>query len=137
MGFPLVRVQSRQEGTDRILTLSQTKFNASGEQDRSHSLWAIPISICRAGTSQPARVILDQPVMEVRLAGLQPGDWVKLNPGFLGFYRVAYGRQELEQLCTAVRTKALQHLDRPGPCYCHCYVHCSIVNGPFPQEMCA
>jgi puromycin-sensitive aminopeptidase len=112
MGFPLVSIRSRQEGTDRILTLSQTKFNASGERDRSGALWAIPISISWPATNQPLRIILDQPAMDLRLPGVLPGDWIKLNRDFIGFYRVAYGPQELQQLCTAVRTKALGRIDR-------------------------
>lgn len=112
MGFPLVRVQSRQRGADRVLLLSQSKFTASGKHDRSGALWKIPVSIQRAGQAPVINVLLDQPQMEVTLPGVSPTDWVKLNPGFLGFYRVAYGQHELEQLCTAVRTAQLSQIDR-------------------------
>jgi len=116
MGFPLVRVQARQKGPDRFLLLSQSKFTASGKQDKSGALWKIPISILRAGQAQPLHVLLDQQQMEVRLSGVSPTDWVKLNPGFLGFYRVAYGPQELEQLCAAVSTAQLSQIDRQALC---------------------
>jgi aminopeptidase N len=85
---------------------------ANGEVDSSGSLWQIPVSIVQAGSSQVTQVMLNTPSMETRLTGVQPGDWVKLNPEFVGFYRVAYGKEELEQLCSAVKSMSLPYLDR-------------------------
>jgi len=60
------------------------------------------------------QVMLDTPRKEVRLPGVEAGAWVKLNPDAVGFYRVAYGEEELEQLCAAVKDMSLSHLDRKG-----------------------
>ena len=86
---------------------------ANGEADSSCCLWQVPVSIMQAGSSsQVTKVMLSTPSMEVRLPGVQPGDWVKLNPDFVGFFRVAYGKEELAQLCAAIKTMSLPNLDR-------------------------
>ncbi len=57
--------------------------------------------------------MLDTPTsQEVRLEGVPADAWVKLNPDAVGFYRVAYGAEELARLCAAVKDMSLTHLDR-------------------------
>ncbi len=57
--------------------------------------------------------MLDTPTsQEVRLEGVPADAWVKLNPDAVGFYRVAYGEEELARLCAAVKDMSLTHLDR-------------------------
>jgi len=111
MGFPVIQVKSRQEGGDRILTLSQSKFNADGAAPDG-SLWQVPVSIKKANSEEVVKVMLDQEKMEVRVAGVGEGDWVKVNPGFVGYYRVAYDTEEMERLTKAVQTKELSPVDR-------------------------
>ena len=51
MGFPVISVQSRQEGADRVLTLSQSKFvKGAAGGDVARYMWQIPISIIRQGS---------------------------------------------------------------------------------------
>merc|ERR1719186_1848667 len=48
----------------------------------------------------------------VTLPNVAPNDWVKLNPGVVGFYRVNYSPPDLARLCEAVKTKSLPPVDR-------------------------
>jgi len=62
MGFPVISVKSRQEGADRIVSLSQTKFTAgltSDKADVSKYFWNIPITITTTG-GEPIKIMMDQ-----------------------------------------------------------------------------
>lgn len=41
MGYPVISVSDRQQGTSRILTLSQKRFIADGGEDSENSLWEV------------------------------------------------------------------------------------------------
>ena len=45
----------------------------------------------------------------MRVVGVGEGDWVKVNLGFVGYYRMAY---DTERLTKAVQTKELSPVDR-------------------------
>lgn len=112
MGFPVISVKSRQEGSDRILTLSQTKFVAVGGSEVNGSLWQIPLSIAQEGKDTYTNIIMDQQTMDITIQDVKPDSWIKLNPGFVGFYRVLYSKEDLERLFTAVKSMCLSPLDR-------------------------
>lgn len=113
MGFPVIAVESRQEGADRILTLTQSKFvkGAVGDLDVSKYMWQIPISILTKDNKEK-KIVMDAKTLEVTLPNTGPDDWYKLNPGFVGFYRVLYSPADLERLTAAVKSQALTQLDR-------------------------
>ena len=50
--------------------------------------------------------------MEFKIPNLAAEEYFKLNPGFIGFYRVQYSAEDLARICTAVSTMALSPLDR-------------------------
>lgn len=89
MGFPLVTVEERQDGSRRVLKLRQRRFLADGSKD-GEGLWQVPINISVA--SKPGevkhRVVLKKIEDEVVLEDVAEGDWVKLNAGAAGFFRV-------------------------------------------------
>jgi len=115
MGFPCITVTSQQEGADRVLTLSQSKFVGDGKAngDSSGSRWQVPVSISSPG-KEVIKVMMDREAEQttVRLSNVAASDWVKLNPSVVGFYRVHYSQSELDLLCEAVKTKALPPVDR-------------------------
>ena len=49
--------------------------------------------------------MMDQESMDVTLPNLGPGACFKLNPDFVGYYRVHYSPEDLDTLCTAVQNK--------------------------------
>ena len=51
--------------------------------------------------------MMDQKTMDVTLPNLGPSDFFKLNPDFVGYFRVQYSSQDLDTLCTAVKNKVI------------------------------
>jgi tricorn protease interacting factor F2/3 len=90
-GLPLVTARFGEHG----LELEQHRFSYHG---RSASLpWPIPMSIDVDGRRE--RVRFDRPTLVVPVPS---GATVHLNPGAVGFYRVAYDRPLLERLLRAL-----------------------------------
>ncbi|XP_041987811.1 puromycin-sensitive aminopeptidase [Aricia agestis] len=115
MGFPMVEVSSKQEGANRVLTLTQQKFCADGSKG-GDILWMVPITI--STQENPSKValsiVLEKKTQEVVLENVSEESWVKLNPGTVGYYRTRYPGGMLEQLVRAVRDGSLPPLDRLG-----------------------
>ncbi|KAG5278938.1 hypothetical protein AALO_G00104380 [Alosa alosa] len=117
MGFPIIVVDQEQQGEDRVLKISQKKFCASGPHNGEDCpSWMVPISIC--SSEDPActkmKVLLDQPETTVTVPNISPEQWVKINPGTVGFYRIQYSSAMLESLLPGVRDLTLLPVDRLG-----------------------
>ncbi|XP_066991681.2 puromycin-sensitive aminopeptidase isoform X2 [Anabrus simplex] len=115
-GFPVVKVTSRQEGTSRILTLTQEKFCADGSTISNGCLWMIPImlSTSQNPTGTVHSTMLQTRSQDVVLSDVAPKDWVKVNQGTVGYYRTQYPPEMLAQFVPAIRDKSLPPLDRLG-----------------------
>ncbi len=90
-GHPLVRVE--RQGS--VLTLSQKRFRYQGEDS---TIWSVPV-VLRVGSPdgpREHRVLLDQTSVEIDL-GFEP-DWVVVNAGASGFYRVHYPAADFRDL---------------------------------------
>ncbi|XP_043237159.1 puromycin-sensitive aminopeptidase-like [Amphibalanus amphitrite] len=113
-GYPVVRVSERREGTTRIITASQRRCLADGKPDADDQMWMVPLSFSSSQSPSETihKVILSERTTEVRLENIGPDDWVKLNPGAVGFYRVQYPPEMLEQFKSAIATKVMPALDR-------------------------
>ncbi|XP_011182080.1 puromycin-sensitive aminopeptidase isoform X2 [Zeugodacus cucurbitae] len=116
-GFPVVSVESVQQGDNqRVLKLTQNKFTADGSAPDGDYTWVIPVTI--STSRDPEKIaktfLLDQKSMEVVLDNVSADDWVKINPGTVGFYRTRYSKEMLEKLLPAVRQMELPPLDRLG-----------------------
>ncbi|XP_055688287.1 puromycin-sensitive aminopeptidase [Lutzomyia longipalpis] len=116
MGFPVVSVSSRQEGTRRILKLKQEKFTADGKKADGNVLWMIPIMVSIAKRPQHVAesFVLDKEETEITLEGVDAKEWVKVNPGTIGYYRTKYPPDMLEAFVPSIRSMALPPLDRLG-----------------------
>jgi len=116
-GYPVVRVLKNVEvGKDRILTLSQEKFTADGRDPAEKTRWMIPIQISTPSQKLAANTIFDKDTIEITLKDVKPTDWVKVNPGTVGFYRTQYLPEMLEAFVSsgAIEKKILPPLDRLG-----------------------
>lgn len=115
-GFPLVKVQHRQDGNDRVLTLSQERFLADGSVDPENSQWIIPISVSTSKNPEEhvLKVLLDEKTKEFVVKDVPESSWVKINPGTIGFYRTRYSPEALALLFPAVKDHTLPPLDRLG-----------------------
>ena len=104
MGFPLVTFKRLSNTT---IQLTQEKYSANGPLDGCSYLWQIPISFSSAKSPKiPIKtVVMSETAMIVEDAAFDD-DWVKLNPGTFGFFRVKYDdlpNFNLEKLDTADR----------------------------------
>ena len=50
----------------------------------------------------------------VYIEGIKPTDWIKLNPGGFGFYRVHYSSDMLQMLQPSISDCSLPPIDRLG-----------------------
>lgn len=117
MGFPVITVEdSKQEGNKRILTLSQTKFCADGSCDNDNCLWLVPLAFSKS--TDPVNVCYDAVLQDAKatftLDNIGPSEWVKVNPGTVGYYRTRYPSHLLEQFLPSIQDKSLPPLDRLG-----------------------
>lgn len=115
-GFPMLSVTSHQDGANRVLKINQQRFLADGTVcDSSH--WMVPISFAtsQAGPTQRVKeVLMDTQEMQVVLDNVPENAWVKINPGTIGYYRIQYSKEMLDQLEPAITSRVLPPLDRLG-----------------------
>uniref|UniRef100_A0A8C2YUH7 Aminopeptidase n=1 Tax=Chinchilla lanigera TaxID=34839 RepID=A0A8C2YUH7_CHILA len=117
MGFPLIYVEAEQVEDDRLLSLSQRKFCASGPYaGEDCPQWMVPITISTSEDPSQAKlkILMDKPEMSVVLKNVKPDQWVKLNLGTVGFYRTQYSSAMLESLLPGIRDLSLPPVDRLG-----------------------
>jgi len=109
-------LSSRQDGNNRVIELSQEKFSTNPSKKYEGYQWMIPLTFCSA--SNPSGVVhttlMDNKTMTVVIPNVAPTDWVKLNPGSVGFFRVQYSPEMLEQFLPSIQQKVLPPVDRLG-----------------------
>ncbi|XP_068751963.1 puromycin-sensitive aminopeptidase-like [Montipora capricornis] len=115
MGYPVLSVTAEQKGESFELTISQRKFSADGSSEDSFQ-WKVPIAVStRARPAEPAaETLLEEKSSVLVVGGVGQDEWIKLNPGQVGFYRVQYSSAMLELLLPAIRDNSLPPRDRLG-----------------------
>ncbi|KAK3768872.1 hypothetical protein RRG08_021880 [Elysia crispata] len=115
-GFPVLKVEQEQCGKDRHLTVSQSKFMAGGGNPPSGYRWMVPVSVLtQSQPDQPMLLgLMDNCSKDFCLHFVSKGQWVKLNAGTVGFYRVMYPSEMLQALMPAVKDLSLPPKDRLG-----------------------
>jgi puromycin-sensitive aminopeptidase len=86
-GHPLLTVDTGAD--DSTIELRQERFLYDGPSDGSEN-WAVPVSVraSAAGAVHQQRLLMDSP--QAALSFDAPVDWVVVNDGAYGFYRVRY-----------------------------------------------
>lgn len=115
MGFPVISVkQQRREDDNIVLSLHQQKFNADGSTDGEGYKWMIPISIVTSDnpTKVVASFVLSDKENQIVVPNSSNCDWVKINPGTIGFYRTKYPPEMLEKFIPSIKNKKIPPLDR-------------------------
>src|SRR5436305_1097786 len=118
-GFPLLDVQVKRTGGSARVGLTQSRFLYSDilgpSKDRTR--WKVPVRIARAGQKKPVSFLMGKKA-ETRPRGRSrrssEKDWIKVNAGQSGFYRVNYPSEEWDRLRRAVAAKELDTSDRIG-----------------------
>ncbi|CAI5448823.1 unnamed protein product [Caenorhabditis angaria] len=116
MGFPVVKVSQKQDGNNRVLKLEQRRFISDGGEDNANSLWQVPITVSVGSNPNDvkARFVLKQKSQEFVVENVAPGEWLKLNAGTTGFYRVEYSEEMLKDMLPAIASRQMPVLDRFG-----------------------
>src|SRR5204862_606955 len=95
-GYPMVSVEASPDGTS--VTLTQHRFTYRGSDDGSR--WQVPIMLRAAmaedGAEHRTKVLLNDAQTTVHLPG--KAEWVLVNDGAWGFYRVRYEADLLRRL---------------------------------------
>ncbi|MFQ6028558.1 MAG: M1 family metallopeptidase [Dehalococcoidia bacterium] len=118
MGYPVLRVESR-EGSDHLeLILSQQRFvydSLLGEEEPEPLVWQVPVGVAVKGSDEPASMVMDQPQASIRVTARPGADqWFKVNPLQTGFFRVNYASEDWERLVPAINSLELPATDRLG-----------------------
>lgn len=131
MGFPVVKIiKSVQEKGGRRLTLEQSKFCADGSTvDDGKSFWMIPINISTPKSANAYTTVLDKLQCEVFIENVTEKEWIRINPGTIGYYRTQYPSEMLEQFIPAIQSQTLPPLDRLG---LHDDLFALVQNGSSP-----
>jgi len=119
MGFPMLSVDVVERKEDSLsLKVSQSKFSADGadEPKGAESHWLVPISFASADAPEQSRdkTLLETKSCQVTLSGVNPSQWVKLNPGTVGVYRTRYSDALLDLLKQGIADGQLSPRDRLG-----------------------
>jgi puromycin-sensitive aminopeptidase len=95
-GFPVVHVAR----AGRTLRLEQRRFFSDPAAPREPGVWPVPLVVrsSSGGVATEQRILLREAKAEVRLEGEGDPDFVVVNAGSTGFYRVAYDAAGLEAL---------------------------------------
>jgi len=119
MGFPLLDVKVTRKGGDARVALSQSRFlygHILGSS-KDASRWKIPVRIARAGSRKTTNFLMEKKAETHSLGRsrrTQESDWIKVNAGQSGFYRVNYRADEWDRLQKAVVAGELGPEDRIG-----------------------
>lgn len=116
MGFPVISVSSEQNGSKRVLKLSQTKFTANGVDTKEEVTWMVPITI--STSKKPNETVVTEVMkgkeMTIEIDDITESDWIKINPGTIGYYRTRYTPEMLFNFLPAIKNNQLPPLDRLG-----------------------
>ena len=119
MGFPLLDAKVTRKGGDARIALSQSRFlygHILGSS-KDASRWKIPVRISRAGSKKITSFLMGKKAESHSLGRSRKApdsDWIKVNAGQSGFYRVNYPAEEWERLRKAVVSGELGPEDRIG-----------------------
>ena len=116
MGFPVIKV--KHSPGEKMLTLTQEKFDADGgasEESKKYH-WNVPIKVLTS-KGNVHEFLLEDKSMTVTLEELDESTWYKINPGFVGYYRVSYDDADpnnMEMLKASIKNQTLSEVDRLG-----------------------
>jgi puromycin-sensitive aminopeptidase len=112
-GYPVLLVRDRRRNGELSVELEQKRFLAGGGADRQKMVWQIPVGVLTAGSRQPTLEYMKGRRHKFTLP-IADGEWLKLNPGQSGFYRVAYSEELWRRLTQAVAAEVIPTVDRMG-----------------------
>ena len=117
MGYPVLRVETRDAGDQLELNLSQERFvydNLLRDSEPEDQVWQVPIGVSRSGSGDVESLVMNEPHTQVQLPSLPAALWFKVNPSQTGFFRVNYSEEDWQRLVPAISALTLPATDRLG-----------------------
>lgn len=113
-GYPVLFAGTELKDKKLSLVLTQKRFYVDGKNNRCNPRWKVPVQILFStrGSRHEQFTYLDRTAVTLPLPA--DYDWVKINSGQGGFYRVAYSAELGEKLLRAINAGELDVLDRLG-----------------------
>ena len=111
VGYPVVTVETARTAGSASVSLTQRRFLYSGPSD-DETLWHVPVRITTQNSPEEVASLFTGRSATVDAPGADADDWIKVNAGGTGFYRVQYQPEDLMRLTAAVRADALSTPDR-------------------------
>ena len=119
-GYPVLDTTVRRSDDAIEVGLAQSRFfydDVLGDGGVDETRWKVPITARTASDAEPVRELMDgaEATLSLKPAPFgQPDEWIKVNPGQSGFYRVKYADDEIELLKAPIRNLTLPAQDRLG-----------------------
>ena len=119
-GFPVLQVNTTQSGCGTTVSLSQRQFLYDlilNQGKNPTARWQVPVSVAQDGSEAKHSTLMESETHEMSLKAPDAGpatQWVKVNAGQTGFYRVNYPRSQWDSLGKAVSSLQLPATDRLG-----------------------
>ena len=118
-GYPLLQARTERDGDAVHLRLSQRRFlneHLLDEREEDPTLWKVPVSVAQQGMAGGPAFLMEERDLRMPLpkADAGPRNWIKVNTGQTGFYRVDYPAEDWEKLRNAVLALELPTIDRLG-----------------------
>lgn len=99
-----------------MISLTQSRFTADGQLTPKDMtlLWTIPIQAISASSpfDITSETLMSSRQTSLKVENAFPNEWVKINPGLYGFYRVQYNIKTLENFIDAIQDKTMPPVDR-------------------------
>lgn len=109
-GYPLVRAHE----TKNSIVLSQSRFFSSAvarRETKDSTVWSVPMNYLKEGAKKAERFLLDKKSKPAPFH-LKDHQWISLNAGASGVYRVDYPARMLRELREAIEKKSLPARER-------------------------
>ena len=126
VGFPIIKVNLANRITGDVIVVSQERFSAA-HKCNDGLLWHVPVSVCIQSLSEDGdirqitlpTVILTDRSLELAIPSdvkfsVKSGDkcFVKMNPGFVSYYRTEYSKELSLCLERGIADQSLPPVDR-------------------------
>ena len=118
-GYPVIEASVNRAGESIEVGLSQSRFlydEILGEDESDDgAIWKVPITARTASNADPVRGLMDSAESGLTLEPASFGsndEWLKVNPGQSGFFRVMYSDEEIERLKAPIANLTLPAQDR-------------------------
>ncbi|ELR17053.1 APM1 (AMINOPEPTIDASE M1), putative [Acanthamoeba castellanii str. Neff] len=113
VGYPVLSFEEVGHKENKtVFKVRQTRFLSNGEKD-DEPVWSVPVGIIAEKKKDIQFFLISQREQEIEVE-VGKDEWMKVNAGMTGMFRVKYPQERLKLLGAAVQSKAFSAADRLG-----------------------